>query len=129
VCGGLGEGGEVVAVGKLLMDLSHWGQSRDAEGRRPAARPGLGTWVGARVASLRCPILQPGSSSVLGTTALRQFRAGSPVRKLGQKNSPGTACQDQDQVQGASPRGPRRDVAVVMVRCIVFLRYYVIVSL
>jgi hypothetical protein len=39
-----GEGGELVAVGELLMDLSRWGQSRDAEGRRPAARPGLGTW-------------------------------------------------------------------------------------
>ena len=38
-----GEGGEVVAVGELLMDLSRRGQSRDAEGRRPAARPGLGT--------------------------------------------------------------------------------------
>jgi hypothetical protein len=31
------------------MDLSHWGQSRDAEGRHRAARPGLGTWVGAQV--------------------------------------------------------------------------------
>ena len=78
-----GEGGEVVAVGKLSMDLSRWGQSRDAEGRRRAARPGLGPWVGARVASPRCPILRPGSSSVFGTTATRQFRAGSPARKTG----------------------------------------------
>ena len=84
-----GEGGEVVAVGELLMDLSHWGQSRDAEGRHPAARPGLGPWVGARVASPRCPILRPGSSSVFGTTATGQFRAGSPARKTGPRNSPG----------------------------------------
>ena len=48
------------------MDLSRRGQSRDAEGRHPAARPGLGPWVGARVASPRCPILRPGSSSVFG---------------------------------------------------------------
>ena len=37
------------------MDLSLFGQSRDVEGRRPAALPGLG--VGARVASPPCPIL------------------------------------------------------------------------
>src|SRR3954467_5269960 len=72
--GGHGEGGEVVAVGELLMDLSHWGQSRDAEGRHRAARPGLGPWVGARVASPRRPILRPGSSSVSGTTATGQCR-------------------------------------------------------
>src|SRR4029078_11239162 len=34
--GGGGDGGEVVAVGGLLMDLSHGGQSRDAEGRHRA---------------------------------------------------------------------------------------------
>jgi len=83
VGGWLGEGGELVAVGKLLMGLSRWGQSRDAEGRHPAARPGLGTWVGARVASPRCPILRPGSSSVFGTPATRQFRAGSPLARRG----------------------------------------------
>ena len=32
----------------------------NAEGRRPAAHPGLGPWLGARVASPRCPILRPG---------------------------------------------------------------------
>src|SRR3954463_11956918 len=94
-------GGEVVAVGKLGMDLSRWGQSRDAEGRRPAARPGLGPWVGARVASPRCPILRPGSSSVFGTTATRQFRAGSPARKTGPRDSPGIACLGQEEVQGS----------------------------
>src|SRR3954453_18835743 len=66
--------GELVAVGKLLMDLSRWGQSRDAEGRHRAARPGLGPWVGAQVASPRCPILRPGSCSVSGTTVTEQCR-------------------------------------------------------
>src|SRR4051812_13060466 len=75
--------GELVAVGKLLMDLSRWGQSRDAEGRHPAARPGLGTWVGARVASPRCPLLRPGSSRVFGTAATGQFRLGRPLAKRG----------------------------------------------
>ncbi len=60
------------------MDLSLSGQSRDAEGRRPAAHPGLGPWVGARVASPRCPILRPGPSSLLPSTATTQFRVGSP---------------------------------------------------
>lgn len=83
-----------MTVEKLLMNLSHFGQSRDAEGRRPAAHPGLGTWVGARVASPRCPILRPGSSSVFETTAPWQFRAGSPARELGQRNSPGIASLD-----------------------------------
>ena len=69
-----GEGGEIAAVGERLMDLSHWGQSRDAEGRHRAARPGLGPWVGAQVASPRCPILRPGSCSVSGTTATGQCR-------------------------------------------------------
>ena len=58
------------------MDLSHWGQSRDAEGRHRAARPGLGTWVGAQVASPRCPILRPGSRSVSGTTATGRCPGG-----------------------------------------------------
>lgn len=35
-----------------------------AEGRHPAAHSGLGAWVGARVASPRCPILRPGGLSV-----------------------------------------------------------------
>ena len=48
------------------MNLSLFGQSRDAEGRRPAAYPGLGTWVGDRVAFPRCPILHPGSSNLNG---------------------------------------------------------------
>jgi hypothetical protein len=68
------ESGEVVAIGEMLMDLSHRGQFRDAEGRLPAARPGLGTWVGAQVASPRCPILRPSICSVSGTTATGQCR-------------------------------------------------------
>src|SRR6516225_5161729 len=98
-------GGELVAVGKLSMDLSLHGQSRDAEGRHRAARPGLGPWVGARVASPRGPILRPGSSSVLGTTATRQFRAGSPARKTGPRDSPGIACLGQEDVPGSLPPG------------------------
>src|SRR5512135_2154820 len=43
--------------------LSLWDQSRVAEGRLPAALPGLGPWAGARVASPRCPILRPGTPS------------------------------------------------------------------
>jgi hypothetical protein len=100
-----GEGSELVAVGKLLMDLSRWGQSRDAEGRHPAARPGLGTWVGARVASPRGPILRPGSSSVFGTTATWQFRAGSPARKAGPRDSPGIARLEREDGGGSAPPG------------------------
>jgi hypothetical protein len=105
VCGWSGEGGEVVAVERLLMDLSRWGQSRDAEGRHRAARPGLGTRVGARVASPRCPILRPGSSSVSGTAAIWQFRAGSPAYETGQKDSPGIARRGREDVPGPSPTG------------------------
>jgi hypothetical protein len=108
VCGWPREGGEIVAVGKLLMDLSHRGQSRDAEGRRPAARPGLGTWVGARVASPRCPILRPGSSSVFGTTTSWQFGAASPARKTGQRNSPGIARLDKGMYKDHRPQEGRR---------------------
>jgi hypothetical protein len=94
-----------VAVGRLLMDLSLYGQSRDAEGRHPAARPGLGAWVGGRVASPRRPILRPGPSSVFGATTTRQFGAGSSARKPGQKDSPGIARPDQEDAQGPSPTG------------------------
>src|SRR5262245_66462712 len=105
VCGSLGEGRQVVAVGGLSMDLSRWGQSRDAEGRHPAARPGLGPWVGARVAPPRGPILRPGSSSVFGTPAARQSRAGSPARETGSRDSPGIARLGQEDVQGTLPPG------------------------
>jgi hypothetical protein len=127
VCGWSGEGGEVVAVGRLLMDLSRWGQSRDAEGRRPAARPGLGTRVGARVASPRCPILRPGSSSGFGTTATWQSRARSPARETGQRNSPGIARLDQEDVQGSPPTGGWSPWCGV--RCMAFFDYYVVVFL
>src|SRR5262249_39584645 len=77
------------------MDLSHSGQSRDAEGRHRAAHPGLGAWVGARVASPRCPILRPGSSSIIGTAATRQFPVGSPWRNGGDRTA-------------RDPRGPTK---------------------
>jgi hypothetical protein len=44
----------------------------DAEGRHPAAHSGLGTWVGARVASPRCPVLRPGGLSVSQGASARQ---------------------------------------------------------
>jgi len=105
VCGSLGEGRQVVAVGGLSMDLSLLGQSRDAEGRHPAAHPGLGPWVGARVASPRRPILRPGSSSVSGATTTRQSGARSAARKARQPDPPATARRDQEEVQGPSPGG------------------------
>jgi hypothetical protein len=99
----------------------------NAEGRRPAAFPGPGTWVGARVASPRCPILRPGSSSVFETTATWQFRAGSPARKPGQRNSPGIACLDQEDVQGSSPTGGLSPWCGV--RRMALLGYHVVVLL
>ena len=127
MCGSLGEGRQVVAVGGLSMDLSRWGQSRDAQGRHPAARPGLGTWVGARVASPRCPILRPGSSSVLGTMTTWQSGARSAARKAREPDPPGTARQDQEEVQGASRRGGLS--ARCGVRCIVLFIQHLIAYL
>jgi hypothetical protein len=72
----------------------------NAEGRRPAAFPGLGTWVGARVASPRCPILRPGWSSVPRTTARRQFTAGSPAGKMGPHHSSGTRSPAEERIPG-----------------------------
>ena len=114
-------------VGKLLMDLSHRGQSRDAEGRHRAARPGLGTWVGARVASPRCPILRPGPFSVLRAAAIRQFTVGSPSHEPGRKKSPGTASPGTDRVPRPSSRGgwsARRGIRFVLFSC-----YQIILSL
>ena len=56
----------------------------NAEGRRPAAHPGLGPWLGARVASPRCPILRPGDLSVASNTLIGQFpspRSGPDARQ------------------------------------------------
>jgi len=50
----------------------------DAEGRHPAAHSGLGAWVGARVASPRCPILRPGGLSVSHRAGARQRRSPWP---------------------------------------------------
>jgi hypothetical protein len=105
VGGWYGEGGEIAAVGERLMDLSHWGQSRDAEGRHRAAHPGLDPWVGAQVASPRCPILRPGSCSVSGPRPPGNAGTGSAARTTGQKTPPGTAGQDQERVPGPSPLG------------------------
>jgi hypothetical protein len=73
----------------------------DAEGRHRAAHPGLGPWVGARVASPRCPILGPSSSSVLQTSAARQFR-GATAGKTGRKRPTGTPCSAEDRVRISS---------------------------
>src|SRR3954454_6279914 len=92
--------GELVAVGKLLMDLSRWGQSRDAEGRHRAARTGLGTWVGARVASPRCPILRPGFLNVAQETGTGQTPSPWSWLAAGRRPAPVS--------RGVWPRSPRR---------------------
>jgi len=58
---------------KRGRDFSLAVRSRDAEGRHPAALPGLGT----RVASPRGPLLCPGPSRGLRTTTTGQFTVGS----------------------------------------------------
>jgi hypothetical protein len=69
------------------MDLSHWGQSRDAEGRHRAARPGLGTWVGAQVASPRCPILRPGTLQCIGDHGHRAMPGlDQPLARRGRRS-------------------------------------------
>jgi hypothetical protein len=71
-----------------------------AEGRRPAASPGLGTWVGARVASPRCPILRPGAASVPRIRNRGQFTAGSAAGKMGPHPSSGTATIQPRRIPG-----------------------------
>ena len=60
----------------------------NAEGRRPAAHPGLGPWLGARVASPRCPILRPGDLSVAGNTLIGQFPSPRSGPDAWQRSSP-----------------------------------------
>ena len=60
----------------------------NAEGRRPAAHPGLGPWVGARVASPRCPILRPGDLSVAGNTLIGQFPSPRSGPDAWQRSAP-----------------------------------------
>ncbi len=60
----------------------------NAEGRRPAAHPGLGPWLGARVASPRCPILRPGDLSVAGNTLIEQFPSPRSGPDAWQRSSP-----------------------------------------
>ena len=104
MCGALGEGRQVVAVGRLSMDLSRWGPSRDAEGRRPAARPGLGPWVGAQVPGAPgLPYPPPRPLQGIGDNDHLTIR-GSVSRRARQPDQPGTARQDQEEVQG-SPQG------------------------
>jgi hypothetical protein len=67
-------------IQEVRMDLSLSGQSREAEGRHRAARPGLGPWVGARVASPRRAILHPGPASLLRDSASGQFTVGTSPR-------------------------------------------------
>ena len=81
MCGWPGGGGEVVAVGKLLMDLSRWGQSRDAEGRRPAARPpgsALGSRPRVALSSAQAPPVysgpRPPGNSGMGRLPVRRGR-------------------------------------------------------
>src|SRR5208337_244882 len=60
----------------------------NAEGRRPAAHPGLGTWIGARVASPRCPILRPGDLSLSASALIRQFPSPRSGPDAWQRSSP-----------------------------------------
>ena len=64
----------------------------NAEGRRPAAHPGLGPWVGARVASPRCPILRPGDLSVAGNTLIGQFPSPRSGPDAWQRSAPASVC-------------------------------------
>ena len=99
-----GEGGEIAAVGGRFMDLSHRGQSRDAEGRHPAARPGLGPWVGAQVPGAPgLPYPPPRPLQGIGDNDHLTIR-GSVSRRARQPDLPGTARQDQEEVEGP-PRG------------------------
>jgi hypothetical protein len=84
----------------MCMDLSLCGQSRDAEGRRPAAHPGLGPWVGARVASPRCPILRPGGLSVSHVASVKQRLSPWPW--------PAAACRPSPVRASLRPRQPPR---------------------
>jgi hypothetical protein len=127
VGGGHREGGEFVNIVNMLIDLSRWSQSRDAQERPPAARSGLGPWVGAGVASSPCPLLRPGSSRGFGATACGQFRAGSAAGTTKQKTPPGTARLDQAKVPSTAPRGGVS--APGGVQCMVFLSLNIIIYL
>jgi hypothetical protein len=61
-------------------------------GRHRAARPGLGPWVGARVASPRCPILRSGNLSVAAGKLIGQFTFPGPGPDAGQRWSLAPAC-------------------------------------
>jgi hypothetical protein len=77
-------------------------------GRRRAAHPGLGAWDGARVASPRCPILRPGPSSILRTTATRQFPWDRPGANRGGRMPRGLQCQRRIEYQGPHREGDGR---------------------
>src|SRR5262245_17583171 len=72
----------------------------DAEGRRPAAHPGLGTWVGAQVASPRCPILRPGVLRVSGRAGIGQMPSSWSGLDTGSGLAPAAPA--------VRPRGPVR---------------------
>src|SRR6516165_9446358 len=87
-------------IRKFLIDLSLYGQSRDAEGRHRAAHPGLGPWVGARVASPRCPILRPGPFSVPRAAFGKQFAARRSGGTIARGAIPSTAPLLQQVIDG-----------------------------
>src|SRR5262249_4180164 len=70
------------------MDLSLYGQSRDAEGRHRATHPGLGPRVGARVASPRCPTLRPSPLNVPQQAVTEQTPSPGPWRAAGRRPAP-----------------------------------------
>ena len=78
-----------------------WANPGEPEGRRRAAHSGLGTWVGARVASPRCPILRPGCFECTANDhGRRQFTAGPIARETRRKNPMGAASQAEERSPG-----------------------------
>jgi hypothetical protein len=103
------------------MDLSLWGQSRTAGERHRAAPSGLGPWDGARVASPRCPILRPGSFSVLRTTTAGQFTTEPYSREPRGRNPLGSAHQDKEVSSGRTPfDGLPRKSRMRLVQCLYY---------
>src|SRR5271166_623360 len=85
-------------------------QSRKGKtGRHHAALCGLGSWVGARVASPRCPILRPGLLGVPRSTSTVQIPPSRTWLAAGRWPSPVSAF--------VRPRLPRPDLPACRQGC------------
>src|SRR5271166_4033461 len=85
-------------------------QSRNGKtGRHRATLSGLGSWVGARVASPRCPILRPDLLSVPRSTATVQIPPSRTWLAAGRWPSPVSAF--------VRPRLPRPDLPACWQGC------------